>query len=330
MARTGNRPHCRSSALVLAWLFAAVLVGGVPLELRGGQAVFGELQGARDGGDRRRVHVRVGGSGPAVLLLHGFGDTGDMWQPLAENLVKDHTVIVPDLRGWDCRRIQKAGTRDESGSRHREILDELKASRIWLVTHDIGNMVGHALAAHFPDRVDKWAVMDAPFPGLGTWEQQLLNPRGGTSTFRGPDVERLVAGRERILLDRFYNELSASPAGIDEQTPPLRGAVKDQVRFTTPSEGSSPPSRRMPKKTRPCSKVGKLACRCWRSAAIIPTVPRSRRRWKQSRATSKGLSLPTPGTGSWRSSRRGDRVDYRILEEGAVSMDPRRCGRLCA
>ena len=36
--------------------------------------------------------------------------------------------------------------------------------------------------------------------------------------FRGPDVERLVAGRERILLDRFYNELSANPAGIDEQT----------------------------------------------------------------------------------------------------------------
>ena len=36
--------------------------------------------------------------------------------------------------------------------------------------------------------------------------------------FRGPDVERLVAGRERILLDRFYNELSANPGGIDEQT----------------------------------------------------------------------------------------------------------------
>jgi pimeloyl-ACP methyl ester carboxylesterase len=36
--------------------------------------------------------------------------------------------------------------------------------------------------------------------------------------FRGPDVERLVAGRERILLDRFYNELSANPAGIDEAT----------------------------------------------------------------------------------------------------------------
>ena len=45
------------------------------------------------------LYVRVGGKGPAVVLLHGFGDTGDMWAPLAAELVKDHTVIVPDLRG---------------------------------------------------------------------------------------------------------------------------------------------------------------------------------------------------------------------------------------
>lgn len=45
------------------------------------------------------LYVRVGGLGPAVVLLHGFGDTGDMWAPLAAVLAKDHTVIVPDLRG---------------------------------------------------------------------------------------------------------------------------------------------------------------------------------------------------------------------------------------
>ena len=44
-------------------------------------------------------YVRVGGSGPAVVLLHGFGDTGDMWVPLARILARDHTVVVPDLRG---------------------------------------------------------------------------------------------------------------------------------------------------------------------------------------------------------------------------------------
>ena len=45
------------------------------------------------------IHVRVGGKGPAVVLLHGYGETGDMWSPLAADLMRDHLVIVPDLRG---------------------------------------------------------------------------------------------------------------------------------------------------------------------------------------------------------------------------------------
>jgi pimeloyl-ACP methyl ester carboxylesterase len=45
------------------------------------------------------IHVRTGGSGPAVVLLHGYGETGDMWAPLAVDLARDHTVVVPDLRG---------------------------------------------------------------------------------------------------------------------------------------------------------------------------------------------------------------------------------------
>jgi pimeloyl-ACP methyl ester carboxylesterase len=45
------------------------------------------------------IHVRAGGAGPAVVLLHGYGETGDMWVPLASDLTRDHTVVVPDLRG---------------------------------------------------------------------------------------------------------------------------------------------------------------------------------------------------------------------------------------
>jgi alpha-beta hydrolase superfamily lysophospholipase len=45
------------------------------------------------------IHVRVGGKGPAVVMLHGFGDTGDMWAPVAAVLTNNHTVLVPDLRG---------------------------------------------------------------------------------------------------------------------------------------------------------------------------------------------------------------------------------------
>ena len=56
---------------------------------------FGSRQMAVAGGTQ---YVRLGGRGPAVLLLHGFGDTGDMWGPRADARGEDHAVIVPDLR----------------------------------------------------------------------------------------------------------------------------------------------------------------------------------------------------------------------------------------
>lgn len=164
-------------------------------------------------------YVRTGGAGPAVVLLHGFGDTGDMWQPLAEPLANDHRVIVPDLRGMGLSSHPAGGYEKTSQARDlAALLDQLSVRSVTLVTHDIGNMVGYAFAAQFPDRVTRWVVMDAPLPGLGTWEKQLVNPLVWHFNFRGPDVERLVAGRERILLDRFYNELSATPSAIDEPT----------------------------------------------------------------------------------------------------------------
>ena len=179
-------------------------------------AVFQAQQMAVSGGTQ---YVRVGGQGPAVLLLHGFGDTGDMWVPLAEILVKDHTVIVPDLRGMGLSSHQDGGYEKTAQARDLAgILDKLGVHNVALVTHDIGNMVGYALAALYPARVTRWVVMDAPLPGIGHWDDQLKNPKVWHFNFRGPDVERLVAGRERILLDRFYNELSATPASIDEET----------------------------------------------------------------------------------------------------------------
>ena len=164
-------------------------------------------------------YVRVGGTGPAVLLLHGFGDTGDMWIPLAVPLMKDHAVIVPDLRGMGLSSHPEGGYEKVAQARDLAgILDQLGVVDVALVTHDIGNMVGYAFAASFPQRVSKWVVMDAPLPGIGHWDDQLKSPKVWHFNFRGPDTERLVAGRERILLDRFYNELSANPSRIDEAT----------------------------------------------------------------------------------------------------------------
>jgi pimeloyl-ACP methyl ester carboxylesterase len=165
------------------------------------------------------LYVRVGGQGPAVLLLHGFGDTGDMWAPLAALLVKDHTVIVPDLRGMGLSAHPDMGyTKKNQAVDIAGVLDALKIEKADLVTHDIGNMVGYAVAAQYPARITRWVVMDAPLPGIGAWDDIIRDPRLWHFNFRGPDVERLVAGRERIYLDRFWNELSANPGAIDEAT----------------------------------------------------------------------------------------------------------------
>ncbi len=165
------------------------------------------------------LHTRVGGQGPAVLLLHGFADTGDMWAPLAAELARDHTVVVPDLRGMGLSSHPEIGYEKRAQALDiARVLDALSIDDVDLVTHDIGNMVGYAFAAQYPARVTRWVAMDAPLPGIGPWDEILKNPLLWHFNFRGPDAERLVAGRERIYLDRFYNELSADPNAIDEET----------------------------------------------------------------------------------------------------------------
>lgn len=163
------------------------------------------------------IFVRSAGAGPAVVLLHGYGETGDMWVPMAVDLARDHTVVVPDLRGMG-RSSKPAGGFDKKTQAGdvAGVLDELKIDRAALVTHDIGNMVGYAFAAQYPDRVPRFVLIDAPLPGVGPWEEILKNPLLWHFRFGGPDMERLVAGRERIYLDRFWNEFSATPARFSE------------------------------------------------------------------------------------------------------------------
>jgi pimeloyl-ACP methyl ester carboxylesterase len=164
-----------------------------------------------------KLYVRVGGTGPAVVLLHGYGETGDMWAPLAAKLAHDHTVIVPDLRGMGLSERPAGGyDKKTQGQDIAGILDALKIGKVDLVTHDIGNMVGYAFAAQHPDRVNKFVLIDAPLPGVGPWADIVRNHALWHFSFYGPDAERLVQGRERIYLDRFWNEFSADPKNFDE------------------------------------------------------------------------------------------------------------------
>ena len=177
-------------------------------------AIFHARQIATNG---TSLYVRVGGKGPAVVLLHGYGETGDMWEPLAEKLAKDHTVIVPDLRGMGLS-AQPASGYDKKTQGHdiAGILDAFKIDRTDLVTHDIGNMVGYAFAAEDRSRVTRFVIVDAPPPGVGPWDDIIRSHARWHFSFYGPDAERLVNGRERIYLDRLWNEFSADPKKFDE------------------------------------------------------------------------------------------------------------------
>jgi len=163
------------------------------------------------------LYVRVGGHGPAVVLLHGYGETGDMWAPMAADLLHDHQVIVPDLRGLGLSAKPPAGfdKKTQAGD-IAGVLAVLGVDQFDLVAHDIGNMVAFQFAAQHPDRVRRLVLIDAPIPGVGPWEEILKNPLLWHFRFGGPDMERLVAGRERIYLDRFWNEFSADPARFAE------------------------------------------------------------------------------------------------------------------
>ncbi|MBC6983021.1 alpha/beta fold hydrolase [Caulobacter sp. 17J80-11] len=170
--------------------------------------------------DGTQIHVGYGGSGPAVVLIHGYADTGDMWGPLAADLAKNHTVIVPDLRGLG-RSARPAGGYDKKTQAQdiRAAVTGVGADRSSVVAHDIGNMVAYAYVATYPDKVDKLVVMDAPLPGVPPWDEIICkNKLLWHFNVRGPDMERLVAGRERIWLDRFWDEFSADPSKIDEAT----------------------------------------------------------------------------------------------------------------
>lgn len=165
------------------------------------------------------IFVRSGGSGPVVVLIHGYAENSDSWAPLAADLMKDHTVVVPDLRGIGRSSKPEGGYDKKTQAKDmRAVVTGLGYDKTFVVAHDIGNMVAYAYAAMYPDKVQKLVVMDAPIPGIEPWNEILLNPGVWHFNFHGPDAERLVAGRERIYFDRIWNDFTGDPGKPDEAT----------------------------------------------------------------------------------------------------------------
>jgi pimeloyl-ACP methyl ester carboxylesterase len=218
MSATVSSRFSRRFRRVAAGLAASLALGALsahaaptpfPADFRSSQVVNADAT----------INVRVGGHGPAVVLIHGFGNTGDMWSPMAAELAKDHTVVVPDLRGMGLSS-HPAGGYDKwtQAGDIRAVLDKLGIDRADIVGHDIGVMVAYAYAARYPDKTSRLVVIDSPIPGIPPWNQIVRLPALWHFNFGGPDAERLVAGRERIYLDRFWNEFAGDPSKIDEAT----------------------------------------------------------------------------------------------------------------
>jgi haloacetate dehalogenase len=112
------------------------------------------------------IRVRVGGSGPPLLLLHGYPQTHVMWHRVAPALAERHAVVCADLRGYgDSGKPASDAEHAAYGKRASaqdmvEVMAALGHERFMLAGHDRGGRVGHRLALDHPERLERLAVLD--------------------------------------------------------------------------------------------------------------------------------------------------------------------------
>jgi pimeloyl-ACP methyl ester carboxylesterase len=160
--------------------------------------------------DDATISITTGGSGTPVLLLHGYAETAQMWQPLAKALAPHFTVIAADLPGIGDSSIPATGIdMKTSAERIHAAIRTLGYSKLTVVGHDIGLMVAYAYAALYPQEVEKLVLMDAFLPGIAGWEPIFNGAGRWHFRFYGPTPEALVAGRERIYFEHFWNDFAA-------------------------------------------------------------------------------------------------------------------------
>lgn len=160
--------------------------------------------------DGVKINYKIGGRGPAVVLLHGYAQTSHMWIPLMPPLATSHTVIAPDLRGaGGSERTQDGYDKKTLAKDIRGLVRQLGYEQVMVVGHDIGLMVAYAYAAQYPGEVRKVVLMDAFLPGVGNWKDVWLLRDLWHFHFYGVTPLALVKGRERIYFEHFWDDFAA-------------------------------------------------------------------------------------------------------------------------
>jgi len=177
---------------------------------------FDDLQHGRARVGDVELHYRCGGSGPPVVLLHGWPQHSLMWHAIAPALAERFTVICPDLRGAGASTIARSGyDKTTMGRDVRGLVDHLGLGMVNLAGYDQGAGVACAYAREFRDGVRRLAVMEFGLAGFG-YELQMapradwtLGSNWHLALFSVPEAaEWLCQDRERELLTWFFWHLS--------------------------------------------------------------------------------------------------------------------------
>jgi len=163
------------------------------------------------------LHYVRGGTGSALILLHGFPEDWYAYHRVMPLLAKQFTVVAVDLRGIGGSAAT-AGGYDAANMAEdvHQLVEHLHLEHVYVVGHDIGGMVAYAFARRYPETSRGVMMLDAPLPGLGPWDAVKANPITWHINFQQtPDLpEQLIAGREAIYFRHFLDRNTFSDADV--------------------------------------------------------------------------------------------------------------------
>src|SRR6202034_363821 len=164
------------------------------------------------------LHYVRGGTGPAIILLHGFPEDWYAYHRLMPLLAKQFTVVAVDLRGIGGSAATAGGydAANMAGDVH-QLTEHLHLEHVYVVGHDIGGMVAYAFVRRYPETSRGVMMLDAPLPGLGPWDAVKANRSAWHINFqKTPGLpEQLLAGREAIYLRHFLDSGTFSDADVE-------------------------------------------------------------------------------------------------------------------